>query len=161
MPRVSKIRFKNFEPIDLISKDVFYVEKANFQFENNRISNYKLSEYSIWNQNNNQFEYKKFDFGVTLKFYDNNKFNYLKVYKNMNEIIEEDFDPRRGYMGYYGKSRGKFMLQYFVFGDGGGYMENKEILIYNDSILLLDGIYGSVYVKKVLPKKYLNFKPDW
>jgi len=150
LPRVPSQRFSKLEEISswLSNDSLVFKSKAVFSYsENNKIEHYRLDE-SL-----------RGGVGV-LRFYNNNKVSLFHI----DSIHKNEFNPKKGFMGFYGKKKDKLFVELFFHGDAhGGYLSKRELIIYaKDSIVLLDNVYASVYLTAKVPKEVLReWKPDW
>lgn len=96
------------------------------------------------------------------RFYSNGRYSYFNLYDRHflydHPISKLDLDPKSGVMGFYKvNSKGEIIKKSYSRTLGGDIFVKGKLFIKNDT-LYKDNI---IFIKKQVPKEWLNWKPDW
>jgi hypothetical protein len=109
---------------------------------------------------------------IFIKFYSNFRIAKFigvgynkKLFKtNPNyQILKNDFDPSKAYMGYYFKKNDLIVTNQFLNNQCQMFWIKSKITIHEDTLVQKHSRFynDAVYVKRILPEEFLYYKPDW
>ncbi|MFC6877726.1 hypothetical protein ACFQZF_08255 [Flavobacterium myungsuense] len=157
--KINDYKYKN-STIDNIDTLAVYKEQINFA------KNSITKEYVYFEKiDDNSYPYVSY-----LKFYSNNKVGIFNIAKSDTlKLTREHFDPSKASMGYYLIEGNKVKMKFSIVFQCSHQILREKGTINKDSITALQsltalqsGYSGTIYVKRDIPKTYLeNWKPDW
>lgn len=140
---------------------------------------YKISRFTI-KPTENSFFYEVIDTSsiyILTEIYNNGSLNInipqgLKFYKNGRVGKFKEFDlkfkeitnlnPKNAEMGLYKYHNNKLEIEFMSnSAQSGNFLTKKEVLIKGDTIISSYGSFEYKYVKKIISKDFLIYKPDW
>lgn len=140
---------------------------------------FKISRFTI-KPTENLFFYKVIDTSsiyILTDIYNNGSLNInipqgLKFYKNgrVGKFKELDLkfteitnlNPKKAEMGFYKYHNNRLEIEFMSnSAQSGNFLTKKEVLIKGDTIVSSYGNFEYIYVKKIIPKDFLIYKPDW
>ena len=163
--------FRNNYNIPRSKKVGFYNEFDNTIF--NEIDTSCVYEGIGYYKNNKVILYKDYSHGkIFIKFYSKGriaKFTGIgfdqKLFKTTTDykIIKNDFDSSKAYMGYYIKENYTITANQFLNNQCQMFWVKSEIIVKKDTLIQkYNRFYNNiVYFKRILPKEFLIYKPDW
>lgn len=97
------------------------------------------------------------------RFYGNGKCSLFSIHNS--SVSKQGLNPKMGSMGFYwlGEKREKIYSRFFTRTPKGAVFYEEKLKIVNDTLLVEDTRNKEyrIYIKKRVPKDWLNWKPDW
>lgn len=133
------------------------------------LSVYKLEINYFYKKASNEITFiekddeNKYGYTSYLKFYRNGKLGLFVIPKeDMTNLTKEHFNPQKAKMGYYYINGNEIKTRISTIGDCTLYIANNKGEIIHDSIILKESGFGNIYVRRKVPKEFLEgWIPDW
>ena len=104
-----------------------------------------------------------------IRFYENGNFSSFHFYEKDTLIGENTFNPKNGIIGVYAiKGNELILIKEFIASPNiGGYYRKSKAISKGDTLHLIKKLtsgykgFHHIYLKKEIPKKYLDWESDW